>query len=89
MRTLSQASPTFAYSFRFAARSLIVAINSDSSLAGLKGPKRPLVPQTDRTQLLAALSCIDYVVVFNELTPYELLSKFHYRFLLRPSKVYS
>ena len=54
---------------------LIVAINSDSSLAQLKGPKRPLVPQTDRTQLLSALTCVDYVVVFNEQTPYELLSK--------------
>lgn len=54
---------------------LIVAINSDSSLAQLKGPKRPLVPQTDRAQLLSALTCVDYVVVFNEQTPYELLSK--------------
>ena len=54
---------------------LIVAINSDSSLAGLKGPKRPLVGQEDRTKLLAALSCIDYVIVFNERTPYELLSE--------------
>lgn len=54
---------------------LIVAINSDASLAQLKGPKRPLVPQTDRTQILAALSYIDYVVVFNEQTPCELLSK--------------
>ena len=54
---------------------LIVAINSDKSLAGLKGPKRPLVPQKDRTKLLAALSCIDYVVVFGEQTPYNLLSK--------------
>ena len=54
---------------------LIVAINSDKSLAGLKGPKRPLVPQKNRTKLLAALSCIDYVVVFGEQTPYELLSK--------------
>ncbi len=54
---------------------LIVAINSDKSLAGLKGPKRPLVPQKDRTRLLAALSCIDYVVVFGEQTPYNLLRK--------------
>ena len=54
---------------------LVVAINSDASLAQLKGSKRPLVSQTDRTQILAALSCIDYVVVFNEQTPYELLSK--------------
>ena len=54
---------------------LVVAINSDASLAQLKGSKRPLVSQTDRTQILAALSCIDYVVVFNEQTPCELLSK--------------
>lgn len=54
---------------------LIVAINSDKSLAGLKGPKRPLVSQKDRTKLLAALTAIDYVVVFNEQTPFELLSK--------------
>ena len=54
---------------------LIVAINSDKSLAGLKGPKRPLVSQKDRTKILAALSCIDYVVVFGEQTPYNLLSK--------------
>jgi len=54
---------------------LIVAINSDKSLAGLKGPKRPLVPQKDRTKLLAAITAIDYVVIFNEQTPYELLKK--------------
>jgi D-beta-D-heptose 7-phosphate kinase/D-beta-D-heptose 1-phosphate adenosyltransferase len=54
---------------------LIVAINSDKSLAGLKGPKRPLVCQKDRTKILAALSYIDYVVVFGEQTPYKLLSK--------------
>lgn len=53
---------------------LIVAINSDKSLAGLKGPKRPLVCQKDRTKILAALSYIDYVVVFGEQTPYKLLS---------------
>lgn len=54
---------------------LIVAINSDKSLAKLKGPKRPLVPQNDRTKLLAAITAIDYVVIFNEQTPYELLKK--------------
>lgn len=54
---------------------LVVAINSDKSLAGLKGPKRPLVSQKDRTKILAALSCIDYVVVFGEQTPYNLLKK--------------
>ncbi|MDD5020600.1 MAG: adenylyltransferase/cytidyltransferase family protein [Endomicrobiaceae bacterium] len=54
---------------------LIVAINSDKSLAGLKGPKRPLVPQTDRVKLLSAIDVIDYVVIFGEQTPYQLLKK--------------
>ena len=54
---------------------LIVAINSDKSLAGIKGPKRPLVPQTDRVKLLSAIDVIDYVVIFGEQTPYQLLKK--------------
>jgi D-beta-D-heptose 7-phosphate kinase/D-beta-D-heptose 1-phosphate adenosyltransferase len=53
---------------------LIVAINSDKSLKGLKGPKRPLVNQKDRAKILLALKAIDYVVIFNEPTPKELLS---------------
>jgi D-beta-D-heptose 7-phosphate kinase/D-beta-D-heptose 1-phosphate adenosyltransferase len=54
---------------------LIVAINSDKSLKGLKGPKRPLVGQKDRAKLLLSLKPIDYVVVFDEQTPEELLSQ--------------
>jgi D-beta-D-heptose 7-phosphate kinase/D-beta-D-heptose 1-phosphate adenosyltransferase len=54
---------------------LIVAINSDKSLAGLKGPKRPLVPQIDRVKLLSAIDTIDYIVIFEEQTPYQLLKK--------------
>lgn len=54
---------------------LIVAINSDKSLAGLKGPKRPLVAETDRVKLLSAIDVIDYVVIFGEQTPYNLLKK--------------
>lgn len=54
---------------------LIVAINSDKSLAGLKGPKRPLVGQTDRVKLLSAIDVIDYIVIFSEQTPYNLLKK--------------
>jgi D-beta-D-heptose 7-phosphate kinase/D-beta-D-heptose 1-phosphate adenosyltransferase len=54
---------------------LIVAINSDKSLKGLKGPKRPLVSQKDRAKLLLALKPVDYVVVFDEQTPDELLSQ--------------
>lgn len=54
---------------------LVVAINSDKSLARLKGPKRPLVGEKDRAKLLLALKPVDYVVVFGEDTPKEILSE--------------
>jgi D-beta-D-heptose 7-phosphate kinase / D-beta-D-heptose 1-phosphate adenosyltransferase len=53
---------------------LIVCLNSDASVAGLKGPVRPLVPQADRARLLAALGCVDAVVIFDEPTPNAVLS---------------
>ena len=53
---------------------LIVAINADASLKRLKGPKRPLVAQGARAEVLAALSDIDYVVVFKEDTPAEIIA---------------
>lgn len=53
---------------------LVVCLNSDSSVAGLKGPDRPLVPQADRRRLLAALGCVDAVVIFDEPTPQAVLS---------------
>jgi D-beta-D-heptose 7-phosphate kinase/D-beta-D-heptose 1-phosphate adenosyltransferase len=52
---------------------LIVAVNSDASVRRLKGPERPVVGESDRAYLLAALSCVDYVVVFDADTPYELI----------------
>jgi len=54
---------------------LIVAINSDKSLKCLKGEKRPLVNEKDRAKLLLALKPVDYVVVFGQQTPYELLKE--------------
>jgi D-beta-D-heptose 7-phosphate kinase/D-beta-D-heptose 1-phosphate adenosyltransferase len=48
---------------------LVVCLNSDASVRGLKGPDRPLVPQADRARLLSALGCVDAVVVFDEPTP--------------------
>jgi D-beta-D-heptose 7-phosphate kinase/D-beta-D-heptose 1-phosphate adenosyltransferase len=54
---------------------LVVAINSDKSLGRLKGPKRPLVGEKDRAKLLLALKPVDYVVVFGEDTPKEILSE--------------
>jgi D-glycero-beta-D-manno-heptose 1-phosphate adenylyltransferase len=43
---------------------LVVGLNSDASTRRLKGPGRPLVPQTERAELLAALACVDHVVIF-------------------------
>ncbi|GAA2699842.1 D-glycero-beta-D-manno-heptose 1-phosphate adenylyltransferase [Micromonospora olivasterospora] len=48
---------------------LVVCLNSDASVAGLKGPDRPVVPHGDRSRLLAALSCVDAVMIFDEPTP--------------------
>ena len=45
---------------------LIVAINNDRSVAGLKGPGRPILPVSDRAELIAALRGVDYVVVFGD-----------------------
>lgn len=52
---------------------LIVGINSDSSVKRLKGDKRPIVPENERAEVLAALSCVDFVVIFHEDTPCSLI----------------
>ncbi|HOW28060.1 MAG TPA: D-glycero-beta-D-manno-heptose 1-phosphate adenylyltransferase [Elusimicrobiota bacterium] len=52
---------------------LVVGLNSDRSVRRLKGPSRPLVPQRDRATVMAALSCVDFVTVFNEETPARLI----------------
>lgn len=52
---------------------LIVGLNSDASTRLLKGEKRPIVPQEERAHLLAALGCVDYVVIFEERTAERLL----------------
>jgi rfaE bifunctional protein nucleotidyltransferase chain/domain len=52
---------------------LVVAINSDESVRRNKGEGRPLVPETERAEVLAALRCVDYVTVFGETTADELI----------------
>lgn len=52
---------------------LILGLNADSSVRKLKGPTRPINTQDDRAYILASLESIDYVVIFEEETPYELI----------------
>ncbi len=54
---------------------LIVAVNSDSSVKKIKGPKRPLNNENDRAEALAALECVDYAAIFTEKTPIAILEK--------------
>ncbi len=53
---------------------LVVAINSDRSVARLKGPPRPIVSEQERAEIIAALACVDYVTIFDEPDPYRIIS---------------
>ena len=52
---------------------LVVGINTDRSVRALKGAKRPIIPEVERSHVIAALECVDYVILFDEDTPYELI----------------
>ena len=54
---------------------LVVGVNSDASVKRLKGPTRPVNNEQDRAEMLSAMGFIDYVVIFDEDTPYELIKK--------------
>ncbi len=54
---------------------LIVGLNSDASIKKIKGPKRPITSQVTRSKLLANMIGVDYVVIFDEATPYNLIKK--------------
>ena len=53
---------------------LIVGINGDASVRELKGPGRPILPELERAEILAALECVDAVVLFHEFTPRETIA---------------
>ena len=53
---------------------LIVAINSDRITRELKGPDRPITPEKERAELLAALRCVNYVTIFDDLSPRSLIA---------------
>ncbi|HKT46933.1 MAG TPA: D-glycero-beta-D-manno-heptose 1-phosphate adenylyltransferase [Candidatus Acidoferrales bacterium] len=53
---------------------LIVGLNSDSSVRELKGAGRPVLPESERAEILAGLECVDAVVIFEELTPRHVIA---------------
>jgi D-beta-D-heptose 7-phosphate kinase/D-beta-D-heptose 1-phosphate adenosyltransferase len=52
---------------------LLLALNSDASVKRIKGPKRPVICQQERAELMAALECVDIVTFFGEDDPYEII----------------
>ena len=62
---------------------LVVGLNSDLSVKNLKGDKRPLVSEDDRSRVLLSLRFVDYVIIFNELTPLKVIKKIKPDFLVK------
>lgn len=54
---------------------LVVAVNSDDSVRALKGAGRPILPQEERAEILAALEAVDLVTVFGDLTPQAVIAR--------------
>jgi len=54
---------------------LVVGVNTDRSVRVIKGESRPVTPESERAEILAALACVDVVVLFDEETPYELIRR--------------
>ncbi len=54
---------------------LIVGLNSDASVRQLKGEGRPILPERERAEILAALESVDAVVIFDDLTPREVITR--------------
>jgi D-glycero-beta-D-manno-heptose 1-phosphate adenylyltransferase len=54
---------------------LIVGLNSDASVKDLKGPNRPVIPERERAEILAALESVDAVILFSEPTPKEVIAR--------------
>ena len=54
---------------------LVVGVNTDRSVRAIKGETRPVTPEGERAEILAALACVDVVVLFDEETPYELIRR--------------
>jgi rfaE bifunctional protein nucleotidyltransferase chain/domain len=54
---------------------LIIGLNSDQSVRSIKDPNRPLIPEDQRAEVLAALECVDYIVLFDEADPFKVIEE--------------
>jgi len=54
---------------------LVVALNTDASVRRSKGPTRPILPEAERAEIMAAMAAVDYAVLFDEPTPRELVAR--------------
>lgn len=64
---------------------LILGLNSDASVQSIKGDRRPIIPQYDRARLLSSLACVDYIVVFDESDPEQLIRSIKPHILVKGS----
>jgi len=62
---------------------LVVGLNSDRSVRALKGKNRPILPEEERSHLLAALECVDFVIIFDEEVPLNLIKNIRPDFLVK------
>jgi D-beta-D-heptose 7-phosphate kinase/D-beta-D-heptose 1-phosphate adenosyltransferase len=62
---------------------LVVGVNSDRSVQSLKGPERPILPEEERAEILSGLECVDYITLFDEPTPLELISSLQPHILVK------
>jgi D-beta-D-heptose 7-phosphate kinase / D-beta-D-heptose 1-phosphate adenosyltransferase len=62
---------------------LVVGVNSDRSVQSLKGPERPILPEEERAEILSGLECVDYITLFDELAPLELISSLQPHILVK------
>jgi D-beta-D-heptose 7-phosphate kinase/D-beta-D-heptose 1-phosphate adenosyltransferase len=53
---------------------LVVGVNSNRSVRNLKGPQRPILSEEERAEILSGLECVNYIIIFDEPTPIELIS---------------
>lgn len=62
---------------------LVIGLNADASVKRLKGPDRPIQSQADRAEVLCALNCVDFVCVFDQDTPYDLIKSIRPNILVK------